>query len=784
MPSTKMKRSALFFTIFFALAIGVAPIAAAEVDDIELGRTWVDQFSPSMKSQMSKPVPMVLQEWPLLLGANLALLERSGVTVPRNHRFDPAWEAKWLKKVAVRPAHFGEPPLFDAQATRYWSQYGIRGDGRAARIFDLVERDPVSGKTRAVEADVKGFGTGLKPDGWGGSHSSGKERLEDVFADNFFADYLNGNSVAANSYLSMVRIDNGDGLTVRGGDMPRVAHLHQAQIGLPQHEAAEKLRELFDRISDRLVLEQGGRRRHTMPQLFRAIVERKAKEVAQLFALRIAHGAPTVDNTFLLEFGDNGTNTVLDRGHWKHIWEDAPQMGGRGFGEQADTFLFNFIAKDVYGLMRDRTALSPAEWKTLSQMNPAAVVGKALNRHMTMQLLLNAGFAERDAWALISRHSDKTRAFHDLVIRLSQQLNSGATHRMVGPKGADTVKEPARYNVHAALATLASARLERDDHQRRVDEINHALATQATGTNGNDATAAKELVDGFEGLISALSTERTLDQGELAGMLRMMQTNAYHRGRTMPQMIRSSLRRYGEELARKASGVHDEGSLRHLRAEIETFRRSYRYLGEGTPYTVAQQLAANQPLPKQRNGMTLLAETKENGVAIRQLSDGRRDTIEVELVGNPLGLRNLSQYRMHYDTRGAETGWSDVKPRVNGDALVFEIDVTGKPKAELKRFVAAFFAPGESGTRWENNFGFNWGTHMPVLFADRNVDAALGLLAKRNGKERVLTAETRQVRDVMRHSFKPRRRALKVRPAMNAVEARAWRALPARGRSH
>ncbi|MCA9664377.1 MAG: hypothetical protein KC503_02280 [Myxococcales bacterium] len=769
--------------------------------------TWAHSLGPDEQKVMVKPIPVMPQEHARVIWPNFAGFEAMGLKVPKNYAFDPAWEAKnVLDPAAVRTLINGETPDGKrvTHATRYYSTNAdaIVGDGRATEVGVFVLRGK-DGRVKGYrQRQAKGGGaTGLSPN-FSAGYQTGREPLYDVLGDNIFATMLQRNGVRTNSSGSMIDTpqyvfgDQRTGITDRIGDFTRLAHLHEALKGRAapgEHEkGAKRLRVMLDQINDRLSMEAGRTTRYSMSQLFHVLAQRKAKEMSQLFWLRVSHGAPTCDNTFLTENGDHGTGSVLDRSHWYYTFHDltdgkSKHEGGRGFGLQSGLFLEKFFAEELYGLMSGFAEATPGEKASLAKIDAKKLVNALFVKEMTKGALLAAGFSPDQAKQLSHRYPAEAKRFHDVVVKIASYQNMGATHRM----GGATVKHPARYDVYSAVGSLAAIADSKPGEQAQVEAVRGAMKILAHGQHADtDATAPAELLAAFKGVLGKLG----LGQTELSGQLKMMSGNAGHRTKHIHELERHSLRDWSRDIAGRIANA-DQNTLLRIRAEIDAKVRRTNIIGEGTALVVAQRLAEGRVKTVERPGlgkMALLSTYKENGVAVRQLSNGNKDVIEVRLAGNPLGQRDLRGYRMHYDTTGADKGWLDAKPsRVEGDEIVFEVDVSHVPKGKLRRFELAFFHEGAGGKKgtWANNHGLNFGNSVPVVFHDKNVQAALSLYAGRHNLTREgVHSEVGLIAAAMKNAYshKPRQQRTRRLPGhlygpVTAKQVLRWTARP---RSH
>jgi hypothetical protein len=738
--------------------------------DVKMGDTSFTQYDRPLRELLSKEVGMV-RAGSSLADVNFWALDRRGMKLPKNFRWDPVFEREALKLVDWRTVKTGEKGDFIAHAMRYSSSNssGILGSGRNTEVTRLPVVDPKTGQVIAMQQlDLKGVGTtGLEPKAWGDpKHMSGTEKLWHAYADGFFADFLEVNGMRTNNSVLLGYRGEGNGTNGRLGEMDRLATVAQAAKG-----GKDMIREWVDRFADRRALELGQKQRMNVPTLFKHVGNQKAHELALAFFMRVGHGAPTSDNTFINEWGDHGGNSTSDKLHWNHIPRDGSQHthDERGMGQQIDTFMWRFLAgrthvdmfknKGFLNILQG-SAMTAAERSEMAQMDIGKVIGKSINDAMVHHTLLSVGFSEADAKYLMHHHRKEASAIHDKMIGLAKQTGHGE-HRVYGrEKDADAfdiVRQPAQHDIYMAL--------------------------------GSASHGKGPLAQPVEVLIGKLKDRYKLAGMEVTALKEMMQVNALHRNHFANQMVRRSLNVTSQRIANKIDQAHrkmkssdkaeqanGEALLRAARAESAAFRRGYNFLGEGAAYRVAQNVASGRV--KSQANMAILSEHKENGVAIRQLSNGKKDVIQVELADNPLNSK-MGKYSMRYKLANGQ--WSEISGRnVDKSTVVFEVDVTDKNAADLKAFKANFKANGHVA----ENFGFGWGSEMPVVFADQNVRASLGLLAKRNGLKRAQTEKEQRVTSAMERAYP------QVKAAPSSSEhliksiqsARHYRARPVSGR--
>lgn len=166
------------------------------------------------------------------------------------------------------------------------------------------------------------------------------------------------------------------------------------------------------------------------------------------------------------------------------------------------------------------------------------------------------------------------------------------------------------------------------------------------------------------------------------------------------------------------------------RAQLRAFvRRNVRRGPESIPGVVAAIRHGETP----RLGSRLvLSETAEEGVTIRELSDGASDALLVTLSGNPMRLRDRGAVTL--EVAGGERALRLEPARVSGDEVVFEIPVDPALRSALPRLGLQFRARG-GRKKWDNG-GLGFGRDIQWRLASPLVHAELAAVARARGGKR------------------------------------------------
>jgi len=718
----------------WTLLVLAAPGLAQADDHLSLsaiarGNSFGKGFSQGIRSKMVKEVPLVAMDGARVVMANYQELNRLGVKTPKNGLRDGKFESQITKSFAFRPA---TPEEIAANkhthvglATRYadaLGSKGVKGDGRAALTGEVVVKNRKGHITGVYDIQVKGVGTGLHPDWNGFSHRHGKESLRQAMEDALFSDYLARNGLRTNKWLAV--IDTGDyinhpnggkeraGLLVRGGNFLRLAHFNLMR------NDPKGLRELVDFANKQVSVEMGRSRALSIPGLYKVLTQRKAKEVANNFWLRTVHGSTTYDNIGLIENMDHGTASTVDRSHRNYSFFSK----WVGYGGEAKFTMQQYYEKELYTLLMK--AASPQEQAQLKKLKPGRISQGMLDQQMTYQSLLHVGFSEKDAGRVMKRHRKEAKNLMKVVLSIADTVEPGATHKM-GRSGKTQVKDPARFDIFRALNKLPELQLSHKDPDARAKALVSILRPGKAGTP--DLAAARELVTAFDKVINPVL--KRVNRKEVEGRVRLMSLSAKERNRHAVDLVRQDLRDYSISMT---SRITKGENLDGIRADLNAFRRNNVVHGKGSAVYAASRLMAGKAR-KTSDGLVVLSSHRENGVSIKEVSDGKKDFIRVSIAGDPLKLADAGRYKMRVKLGNGQ--WQDVTPtKVTGDKASFDLHVisTSAPQG----IQAAFYDGRGQVKGWWNNSGRDFGRNIRLVLGNDNVQTALAVEAQRRGGQR------------------------------------------------
>jgi len=731
MISKSSKRLVGLVSVLFGLLLlpgtGLAQSGGLSVGDIGRGNSFGQGFDQSLQKAVVKEVPLVALKDAQVIMANYKELSRLGVkTDPHGARWGKT-DRDLVNTFAFRPAT--EQEIRDKAythigvATRYADAYGdggVKGDGRAALTGEVIIKNLKGGIVGVYDIQVKGVGTGLHPNWKGFAHRHGKESLRQALEDALFSDYLTRNGIRTNSWLAVidtksdiVHPDGGReraGLLVRGGNFLRMAHFNLVR------NDPKQLRQLVDFANKQVSLEMGRNRPLSIPGLYKVLTQRKAREVADLYFLRTVHGSTTYDNIGIMENMDHGTASTVNRTHRNYSFFSK----WVGYGGEPKFVMNEYYHKELYDLLM--SAASPAEKKALQKLNPARITQGMLEHRMTYDALLHSGLSEGDARKVMKKGRGAATRFAKTLLTLANEQEIGKTAIM----GKSTqVKDPARYDMFGALNKLAELQVIYKKPDARAKTLVRFLRPDGK-VSGADLAAARKLVDAFDKVISPVLSRQPREVR--VGMVRLMRERAAVRNEHAVHLVRQDLRDYAVKMTDRIQKGED---LDAVRADLHAFRRKNVLLGPGSSVYAANRVIAGKA-PRTGDGYMVLTRHHENGVSIKEVSNGQQDKIRVSIAGDPLKLGELGRYRMHFSVGGE---WRDLSPvQVEGGKAVFEVPVT--PGQAPGSILAAFFDAHNRDGRWWNNSGRNFGTNVKLVLGSEDVQTALHLAARRRGVTR------------------------------------------------
>jgi Protein adenylyltransferase SelO len=692
------------------------------------GSTFDKALSSKVQDKLLVKVPLVALDKARVVMANHERLAAVGIKTPQGGLHTSTFEREVLGSFAFRQATDEEIKAgkftHTGIATRYADKLsnGVKGDGRAVLMGDVVVKDRRGRITGIYDIQVKGIGTGLHPNWKGYGHRHGREVLRQAVEDALFSDYLTRNGIRTNNWLAV--IDSGEtinfpdggkqraGLLVRGGNFMRLAHLNLLRNDV------KGLREVVDFVNKQASVELGRKRPLSIPGLYKVLCQRKAREVADMYWIRTVHGSTTYDNIGLFDNMDHGTGSTVDRTHKNYSFFSK----WVGYGGEPKFVMRDYYEKELYNLLMK--SATPAEQKQLKRLKPGTITSAMVDRQMTYRALLSVGFTDKDALKVLHKQRGEAKTFLKTFTRLANVQETGATHKM-GKDGRTEVKDPARYDMFAAMSKLAELQVTRRSVEARAKALTSVLRPGAAATEA-DRKAARDLVTAFDKLAQPFFSRGS--RREAVGRARLMRDNARSRNHHALDTVRRDMRSYADGITQRI--VKGE-SLETIRASLSAYMRNNVVLGNGSSVHAASRLLSGKAA-RTSDKRVILSQHRENGVVIQEVSDGSKDAIRVKVKGNPLGLGDLWGYRMHYSVGGK---WRDIKPlKVDGKQAIFEVPlVNGKVPAS---FAAAFFNGNDQQGRWWNNGGRSFGKNIKLVLGAANVQAALGVEAQRRGGRR------------------------------------------------
>ena len=726
MRNTRTKLT-LLLGLLAGLLVGAPASAQTSLGDVARGNSFGKAFDTGLRKATVVEVPLVAMKDSQVVMANYKEMNRLGIKTPKYGARSGQFDAEIKNAFAFRPA---TPEEIAAKkfthvglATKYADKYGaegVKGDGRAALTGEVIVKNRKGAITGVFDIQVKGIGTGLHPNWKGFGHRHGKESLRQAVEDALFSDFLTRNGIRTNKWLAVigtkediVHPDGGReraGLLVRGGNFLRMAHFNLVR------KDPKQLRQLVDFANKQISLEMGRNRPLSITGLYKQLTKLKAKEMTDMYFLRTVHGSTTYDNIGLMENMDHGTGSTVDRTHNKYSFFSK----WVGYGGEPKFVMKNYYQTELYNLLME--SATPQEKAQLKKLKPERIANGMLEHEMTYKALLHAGFSDGDAKKIMSKNRAAAKKFAKAVIKLSEVQEVGATHKM----GKSTqVKDPARYYVFGAMNKLAEVQVTRKNTDARAKAVLKILRAGKQGSQ--DMAAAKELVQAFEKVSQPILGKAS--KFERVGKVRLMRERATTRNRHAVDMVRQDLR---DHAVKTVDRIKKGENMDAIRADLHAYRRRQVVLGEGSSVYAASKIMSGK-VARTKGGLMVVNQHRENGVAIKEVSNGAKDMIQISVAGNPLGLGNAGQYRMHFSVGG---DWKDLPPtKVENGKAIFEIPVEPGKKAP-KTIQAAFFDGNNRNGKWLNNSGRNYGTNVNLVLGSDTVQTALSVAARRAGVQR------------------------------------------------
>ena len=465
--------------VHIALAASVQAQEPTRLQQFSSGNSFGKGFDPSLRKTLVKEVPLVRQEGARVVMANHRELKKLGFRTSPGARHDHNLETSVVNNFAFRPATEAEikagKHTHMGVATRYadsLGEKGVKGDGRAALTGEVLIKDRKGNITGVFDIQVKGVGTGLHPNWKGFGHRHGKESLRQATEDALFSDYLTRNGIKTNKWLAV--IDSGNdivhpngnreraGLLIRGGNFTRLAHWNLVR------NDQKALRQLVDFANKQVSMEMGRGRKLSMPGLYKALTQKKANEMADMYFLRTVHGSTTYDNIGIMENMDHGTASTVDRTHKNYSFFSK----WVGYGGEPKRVMDKFYKTELYNLMMK--SATPAEQKQLKALKADRIADGMLERRLTQNTLTHSGMSKAEAKKAMNKDRAAAKEFTKTVGTLANMVEVGKTHKM-GAGGRTEVKDPARYDVFAALNKLAQTKLDGQNLEARIKAVADVL---------------------------------------------------------------------------------------------------------------------------------------------------------------------------------------------------------------------------------------------------------------------------------------------------------------------
>jgi hypothetical protein len=566
-------------------------------------------------------------------------------------------------------------------------------------------------------------------------HTTGFQDAKWALQDAVFGQFVKANGIAASSIPVIGFTDTPFSFELYGHDIParrafeanaghfdRLAHLNEVRSD------PRAVRELLDAVGGTLGRELGLTQPLSHAELFGALVRRQAAIVVDLYWTRAAHGSPTFDNIGLLQLLDIATLTPANRQH-PHL---AVLRGvSEGFAAEPEQFLRPFVSF-LYDVFVE-SAKDDAERQSLRALDPRALAQGAIETRMADNLLLHLGLdgatrerLQRDAAPLL-------RALAVHVRALGEEAAEGARAPM-GLRLDTEVERPARYDLFGALAVVARIWAGALDPEAKIAALVKALAP-VDPLPERDRAAAEGLLAAVEPIFSRLAAG--LGPKEKEALFALVGEQAQALNAPVDRMIRSSLAAW---LSPFYEGLYD-GSVSRvaLRAEINALVRDQTRRG---PHSIAavSHAVTHGTLPRDETGRCVLSRLTEHGVRIEELSDGVHDALGISVAKAAMAHAGILEPQVELTLDGHT--WQTLAPcgETPDGHLAFSLPLARPPACILARVRDA--AP--TGKIWDMD-GVLFGTAHRPLLASKNVQAALAVLAARQGRERPGLTEAERV---------------------------------------
>lgn len=456
---------------------------------------------------------------------------------------------------------------------------------------------------------------------------------------------------------------------VRAGDFLRMAHLEEL-TGNP-----EGLRAALGFAREQLRARGITAPLETPEQLFRALIENKARQMVDLHWSRAAHGATTLDNLGVVEMLDVGSMTLADRTH-------------RGYQYSTNSAGYGLEGHEVLGLGAWKADVNRAFVPTLARYMGVAygvdgaefrrlgttVAADAYEAHMIRGTLEHLGLGAADRARLLEADGEAAIALRAAVRDLGRR-QSKVAYAIDG----GTIHRAATYDVFGALSVLLEAHAAEAQHAGAgVERLVRAMAPlegQTAADHAADHAAEarallKAVAPVYGRIVDGESPERAAQRldGIFAEAKRI---NApIDLGQRTAQLIVSQLLE-----GYRAGDI----SVARIEGELRAWVRKSTRRGPNTPSAVADSILAHDPW-RFEGAAAVLSTLEEGGVRMRELATGTGAWMQVVPEAGRLPEGAVLRYRTTPEgpwrtvaaDGAAASGAARFKVALAGDEQIFE----------------------------------------------------------------------------------------------------------------
>jgi hypothetical protein len=321
------------------------------------------------------------------------------------------WTPASLETLAVQNAEHTDD---FGIATRYAGDWAsrtkgaVQGDGRALALGVIERRSPGGRLVEVTTLQQKGgIDTGLAPYGLVKGvdhHTGGTHPLAYGISDAFFAWHLETNGHNAERWLGTTADGDLFARVFRETEQPRLAHLVELR------DDPRALRQVLDDVNKELCVELGRNRLLSYDGLFKNLVTRKAKALADLFWLRMSHRSPTLDNIGLRKTIDVSTMSGEQR-----MSTTTRTHVEVGFAKEAHEVLSDFT--EYLRVLMRKSATEP-ERAVLNKLSHHTIAEGAFNRAMAEKTLEHLGLDKDLAARVLHDEPRAARRLFEAVMRI------------------------------------------------------------------------------------------------------------------------------------------------------------------------------------------------------------------------------------------------------------------------------------------------------------------------------------------------------------------------------